>query len=384
MSGYGTTAAGTSRPTLIILGIRGVPAAHGGFETFAERLALWMRDKGWDVLVYCQGSASGQCEEDEWQGIRRIHVPVKGDGAWATVAFDIASTRDALKVPGVILTLGYNTGFLSGLLRLFGRTNLINMDGLEWQRDKYSWAERAYLWVNERIAAWSGTCLIADHPVIADHLATRTARRRIATIPYGADAVHAADRTTLSALGLDDQRFFTIIARPEPENTILEMVAAFSARPRGARLVVLGNYRRTHAFERAVLDAAGEEVIFPGAIYDKAIVSALRYHSVAYLHGHRVGGTNPSLVEALGAGSAVIAHDNPFNRWVAGETALYFDDETGFSAAVDRMLADEREQQAMKREAQRRWAEAFDWPLILSDYERLIADHAAAMAGKVR
>ncbi|WP_267387584.1 DUF1972 domain-containing protein [Sphingomonas sp. GC_Shp_3] len=95
--------------SLIILGIRGIPAAHGGFETFAERLALWLRDRGWTVTIYCQGSASGKREEDEWEGIRRIHMPVKAKGPLGTIQFDIASAADSLKIPGTILTLGYNT-----------------------------------------------------------------------------------------------------------------------------------------------------------------------------------------------------------------------------------------------------------------------------------
>lgn len=357
---------------LIILGIRGIPAAHGGFETFAERLSLWLRDNHWDVTVYCQGSASGKREEDLWEGVRRIHIPVRRDGSVGTIEFDCKAAADALRQPGVILTLGYNTGFLNTLLRLCGRQSYINMDGLEWKRDKYSAGQRAYLWLNERLAAWSGKMLIADHPAIADHLATRVSRSKIVMIPYGSDEITAADPSPLQRFGLEPGRFFTLIARAVPENSVLEIVKAFSAKPRGVKLALLGGYDKAVEYQAAVLAAASPEVVFTGGIYDHPTLAALRFHSIAYLHGHRVGGTNPSLVEALGAGNAVIAHDNPFNRWVAGDAGLYFSNEAGVRDAIDQVLDQPIVLERLRAAARERWKTAFTWPAVLRKYQTFL------------
>ena len=357
---------------LIILGIRGLPAAHGGFETFAERLAPYLLGRGWAVTVYCQGSLTGRRDEDEWKGVRRIHIPVACNGSLGSIEFDIKCVADLEGQDGTILTLGYNTGFLSVWLRLKNRRNLINMDGLEWKRAKYGFASRAYLWLNERLAALSGTRLIADHPVIADHLATRAARAKIDTIPYGSDPIYEASPEPLAALGLDPGGFFTLIARPEPENTVLEIVRAFSAEPRGAKLVVLGKYDQSHAYQRQVLTAAGPEVVMPGAVYDKTVLAALRFYSVAYLHGHQVGGTNPSLVEALGAGNAVIAHDNPFNRWVAGDAGIFFRTEADIQGHIQTLLADKELRDKLSNNARRRWMEKFTWPSVLDQYRDIL------------
>ena len=151
------------------------------------------------------------------------------------------------------------------------------------------------------------------------------------------------------------------------------MVRAFSKIQRNHKLVVLGNFTpEINAFHRQVMDAAGDEVIFPGAIYETPIVQALRFYSRFYLHGHRVGGTNPSLVEALGAGCAVLAHDNHFNRWVAGTEAAYFKDEDECALLFDRLLPDAQAVVRMKAASRAVFNERFTWDQILREYEVLL------------
>jgi glycosyltransferase involved in cell wall biosynthesis len=357
---------------LRILGTRGVPAAHGGFETFAERLALHLVSRGWKVTVYCQETGTGPVIEDRWQGVDRIRIPVASDGAAASVIFDWHATRHASVRRGLCLTLGYNTALFCALLRRARLPNLINMDGIEWHRAKWGKAAKAWFRLNEWAGCRLGDHLIADHPEIAAHLTGYTPAKRITTIAYGAETLSGCDPTPLANLGLEPGRYCSVIARPEPENSVLEVVQAFSRRPRGISLAVLGNYREDHAYHRRVRAAAGPEVKFLGAIYDKAIVDTLREHSFAYVHGHQVGGTNPSLVEALGAGNAVLAHDNRFNRWVANDAAAYFDGEDAFARCLDELQAQPGQLAVMRQAARRRHAEAFTWPLVLSQYEGLL------------
>ena len=118
--------------------------------------------------------------------------------------------------------------------------------------------------------------------------------------------------------------------------------------------------------------AAGPDVVFPGALYETAVVQALRHHARLYLHGHTVGGTNPSLVEALGAGSPVLAHDNVFNRWVAGEGAAYFRDVPSCTEALTRLLDDDPQLDRMRAASYARHAEAFTWAQVLPAYEAVL------------
>jgi glycosyltransferase involved in cell wall biosynthesis len=141
----------------------------------------------------------------------------------------------------------------------------------------------------------------------------------------------------------------------------------------------LGNYQESNAYHCAIKAAASAEVRFVGAIYDKAVVQALRFHSAAYVHGHQVGGTNPSLVEALGAGNAVIAHDNRFTRWVAGEGAVYFDGADAFSACMDNLLANPDRLKELSIQSRKRFQEAFTWPDVLAQYEALLLRYLPAV-----
>ena len=312
---------------LNILGIRGVPAAHGGFETFAENFARFLVGEGWNVTVYCQAekSPSTKPREDIWEGIRRVHIQTLTKGSIGTIEFDLRCTLDVLQRPGVDLVLGYNTAFLVALQRLLGRAVIINMDGLEWKRAKWGRLARLWFWWNEGLGLRLASQAIADHPLIAEHL-IRRGGRRLAVIPYGANSIQGSQPDLIKRYGLLPREYFLVIARPEPENSILEIVQAYKLAKLPKKLVVLGNYKPdSNAYHAEVLRSAGPDVIFPGAIYDQDVVASLREHSTAYIHGHQVGGTNPSLVESLGASSAVIAHANGFNRWVAGPKQLYFD-----------------------------------------------------------
>ena len=358
---------------LRILGSRGIPNRHGGFEACAQHLAPWLVARGWHVTVYCQEPAGTRHRQDTWRGVALEHVPTPFDGARGSVWFDAWTTRHAARHDDLVLTLGFNTAVLFPWYRLRGRRHVVNMDGVEWKRGKWSRPVRGWFYANSWVAGFGAHHLIADHPEIAAMLARRGLAARTTMVPYGADRVTAAPTAPLEALGLRTREYGLVIARPEPENSILEMVQAWSRARRAWPLVVLGDYAPAHRYHAAVRAAAGADVRFPGAIYDQDVVQALRHHARVYLHGHTVGGTNPSLVEALGAGSPVIAHDNVFNRWVAGEGARYFAaDSDGCARALATVLDDDAALEAMRQASYARHAEAFTWDRVLPAYEAVL------------
>ena len=365
------------KKTVRILGTHGVPANYGGFETAAENIALFLVKQGWRVIVYCQANGIGPIVEDTWNGIERVTISVDLPGWRGTSKFDWLSIRHACQFDDICLTFGYNTGIYNYKQRLKGIPNIINMDGIEWSRKRWGFAKQAILYINERFAAAFGNILIADHPEIESYLWTRAPKRKVTMIAYGADPVVSPSAALLTEYGLEPRTYSTLIARPIPENSILELVAGFSKRRRDHKLVVLGKFDRRDPYHEAVLDAASDEVLFLGAIYDKHKVQSLRHHGICYLHGHTVGGTNPSLVEAMAAGNAVIAHDNAYNRWVADEGGIYFRDMNDVDKHVSTLLTNGELVERMKQSCLSRFDSCFTWEHVAKQYEDVLLQYAS-------
>lgn len=361
------------QPTVRILGTHGVPAAYGGFETAAENVGLHLARSGWRVVVYCQVPGSGPIRFDRWRGLERVLIPITTEGWRGTSRFDLISIRHAAKHSDICLTFGYNTAILNVLQRVKRIPLVINMDGIEWSRDRWGFTRQAILYVNERIACVVGNSLIADHPEIETYLRKKARRTKISMITYGADAVTDASAELPMSHGLEPGNYATLICRPIPENSILELVQGFSTRPRGLKLAVLGDYQPgLDSYHRSVLEAASDEVVFLGSIYDPEAVAALRFHSMAYLHGHTVGGTNPSLVEAMAAGNPIIAHDNPYNRWTAGDSALYFATVDDVDTLLCKLVDSDELRSELGANSRSRHATEFTWEYVAGEYERIL------------
>lgn len=361
------------RPCVRILGTHGVPANYGGFETAAEKVGLHLLAAGWRVIIYCQVDGTGEISYDEWRGIERVNVPVDLPGWRGTSLFDLKCVKHASQFDDLCLVFGYNTGIFNTWQRFKKIPMVINMDGIEWSRARWGFFRQAILYINERFSAAVGNHLIADHPEIEKYLWTRAPKRKVTMIAYGADEVLEADEAPVRALGLEPGRYLTLICRPIPENSIVELVQGFSSKPRDFKLAILGNYDpETDDYHRQVVEAASDDVVFLGAIFDPDVVQPLRFHSAMYLHGHTVGGTNPSLVEALGAGNPVLAHDNAYNRWTAGPAQAYFTTAADVARELDAVLDEDGRLAAMSQAARERYLSGLTWFQIGEQYRLLL------------
>jgi len=362
-----------------ILGIRGIPASHGGFETFAEKLAIYLSNMNWKVTVYCQDNKTRVLKKEYWRGIKLIKIPSKYNGSIGSIIFDYKSVMLAKKSSEIFLTLGYKTAIFSILLNK--KINITNMDGLEWKRRKYNLFEKIWLRLNEKFAVVFSAHIIADNPAIKKRMEMISPSKKLITmIPYGAERPknnlsNDEQKKTLNALGIHSPEYILIVARPVEENNIFEIVQTFSKKKRKHKLVILGDYKDSIRYQKKVLNIAGKEVLFLGAIYNKIILDILRTHAKLYIHGHSVGGTNPALVEAMGAGIAVLAYDNSFNRWVAGNNAHYFSNGEELNQKLDNLLSNKEEIEKMSISSLNRYKENFKWEKILVEYERVFKSY---------
>jgi len=354
---------------LAILGTHGIPARYGGFETFAEELSVRLIQRGVQVTVYCE---SGQGElPGMYRGVDLVHIPAPRLGPLTTVLFDLRCLWHARKGFDVVYMLGYGASIFCFLPRLWGSTVWINMDGVEWARSK--WGTLAKLWFKlmESAAMWTPNRVIADAHGVLRHLQSRHARLpSVSVIAYGAPVIDMApDVGLLDEWQVTVGEYYLIVCRLEPENSVKEIVQGYLQSESRHPLIVVGSIDPATDYVKQLLQFDCGRVRFIGPVYDKVKLQALRYHTLAYFHGHTVGGTNPSLLEALGCGNIVIARDNVFNREVAGKVVVYFRQQPDLAGSIRAVESCPLDQMNFVRVvAQGRIKKVYSWDSIADSY----------------
>jgi len=379
MGGAASHGSERARPRLAVLGSRGIPARYGGFETFAEALAVGLVARGFEVTVY--GERRPEPQPREHRGVRLVHLARPPLGPAGTLLFDLACLRHARRAHEVVYMLGYGAGAFLGLGRRPGNEVWVNMDGREWRRAKWSAPARLWLRRMERAALAQADRIVFDCAAVREEVVPPQApeRERTTVIAYGAERQLTPDPNVLGDLGLAPGGFDLCLARIEPENHVLEIVRAAT---RGARpLLVVGDIERARDYGRRCRAAAGPAVRFLGALHDAPVLARLRGAARAVLHGHSVGGTNPALLEAMAAGALVLAHDNPYNREVLGPHGLFWSDENGLAqalGALDGLTAIRRGE--LTCGAQARIAAHYTWEQVVEAYAALLEPRTTALA----
>jgi glycosyltransferase involved in cell wall biosynthesis len=354
---------------IAILGTRGIPARYGGFETFAEQLSVRLVQHGIDVTVYCERTTEAHPISD-YKGVQLRYLPAPRMGPLSTILFDIHALWDARSQFDLVYMLGYGASAFCWIPRLFGTEVWINMDGLEWRRTKWSRLARTYLHVSEAIAMLTPNRIVADARAIKESLESRYRKLPPCdVIPYGCEVLdEAPDLALLRDLGLEPKSYYVVVCRFEPENHVREIVQGFKASRSKFKLVLVGDSASPSAYVATLTEMRDHRVHFLGTIYDKERLSALRYHSVAYVHGHSVGGTNPSLLESMGCGNFVIAHDNCFNREVLADTAVYFKDARTLTSSIEEFESGKLDPVRMSAASMERVAQYYNWERIADAY----------------
>jgi hypothetical protein len=306
-----------------IIGTRGIPNQYGGFEQFAEFVAPALVERGHQVTVY--NSSLHPFHEPTWKNVQRItkYDPENKLGSFGQFIYDLNCILDSRKRNfDIILQLGYTSSSIWS--KWFPKNSLIvtNMDGLEWMRSKYSRPTQQFLKRAERWAVEYSDQLIADSKGIQAYLFEKYGKES-EFIAYGANLFTQPDPQALKNYGLTAYAYNLLIARMEPENNIETILIGHHALFKSEKLVLIGNYN--NAFGKYLKNKyENQKTIFLGPVYDFELLNNLRHFSHYYFHGHSVGGTNPSLLEAMASQALIVAHDNIFNKSVLGEDALYF------------------------------------------------------------
>ncbi len=349
-----------------ILGCRGIPNHYGGFEQFASRIAPELVKLGNEVWVY--NSHTHPYTEPDWEGVNiiRCYDPEEKIGTAGQFVYDFNCILDSRKRRfDILLQLGYTSSSL--WYRLLPKNTIIitNMDGMEWQRSKYSTIVRKFLKRAEHWAVKSSHALVADAMPIRDYL-HNTYKTDATFIPYGAELFENPDPKFLKQFEVKPGNFFLAIARLQPDNHIREIIEGVLASDSSFPLVVIGNHQNSYG-NFLKQHYPNKRIIFAGSHFDETLLNNLRHYCKLYFHGHSVGGTNPSLLEAMAAGALICAHDNVFNRSVLGKNAYFFGTSNDVTKIINLSLNSAQNEPFIHNNL-KAIKQQYNWPAIVDSY----------------
>jgi glycosyltransferase involved in cell wall biosynthesis len=357
---------------IAILGTHGIPARYGGFESFAEKLAIDLSMYGYEVTVFCE--SSNTTSPITFHNVSLRYVSAPAHGPIHTIIYDIISLWKARNKYDVVYMLGYGTALFCIIPRLWGAEVWINLDGHEWARSKWGLVAKCYLRLMEWISLYSANYIIADAEAIKISLIKRHMKASSCIVmPYGSKVIDISPATDLLlSYNILPMEYYLIVCRLEPENHVLEILQAFHNSQSKRQLIVVGDYLSKTRYVAQLNTVNDNRIRMIGTVYDQDKLTCLRYYSYVYFHGHSVGGTNPSLLEAMGCGNLIYAHDNIFNRETLGNCGLYFANERELTQIIDTVEKDESSYVQYREASKLRAATNYSWSDVISRYEAML------------
>lgn len=307
-----------------IIGTRGIPNRYSGYEQFAEYFSQYLVQHHHDVTVY--SSSLHTYQKSEFKNVKLIHKydPEDKLGTFGQFIYDFNCIRDSRKQNfDLILLLGYTSSSVWGWLLPKKAVIVSNMDGLEWKRTKYNWAVRQFLKFAEYLAVKTSDFFIADSKGIQSYL-SRKYQIQSKYIAYGVHSEQMFDTDIFSNHDLKSGDYNMLIARMEPENSIEIILDGVVKSANNQKFIVIGNANNSFGKKLQQKFQKHQNILFIGPVYEMASLNYLRMNARYYFHGHSVGGTNPSLLEAMASKACICAHDNIFNRSILENNAFYF------------------------------------------------------------
>ncbi|WP_264511870.1 DUF1972 domain-containing protein [Flavobacterium sp. N1719] len=351
---------------IAIFGTRGIPNHYGGFEQFAEYFSVYLAEKGHEVVVY--NSHNHPYQEQQFKGVQIVHCydPEYRIGTAGQFIYDLNCILDMRKRNfDIILQLGYTSSSIWHFLLPKKALVITNMDGLEWKRTKYSKRVQRVLLYAEQLAVKSSDYLISDSIGIQKYLQTKY-HKPSEYIAYGAHLFEQPDETVLSKYNVEAYNYHMILARLEPENSIEIILDGVAQSSDEQPVLVIGNHNTAFGNYLKTKYKDCSKIRFIGAVYDINQLNNLRYFSNLYFHGHTVGGTNPSLLEAMASKALIVAHNNEFNAAILKENAFYFTS----AEDVNKILIETKKSDNLQKIANNFEAIAneFNWEIINGKY----------------
>jgi len=357
---------------IAILGARGIPACYSGYDTLVEELAQGLVKSGEaQVLVYCRTSYY-EVRPANIDGIRLVYLPAPRIKAFESLLHSFLSSLHVLsqKVDIVYFVDPANAPFCL-LLRLFGKKVLIHTDGLGWKRRKWGPVARRYYKFVEWLSAKFITELITDNPEMKRYYLEEY-RADSTYIPFGATNNAVVDKSILKRLDLKQENYMLVVARLERENNTDLIIQEYVESGVEMPLVVVGDAPYDSDYWELLHQVADNRVRFLGRINDQSELNALYAGAYLYIHGHEVGGTNPSLLRSMNYGTMPVVVDVPFNETVVGNGGVVFKKDQGYLAEILKKLVGDPDYVGRVGQLSKIKAETeFTWESVVADHKKL-------------
>lgn len=362
---------------IVVFGARGVPAGWGGFDTFVTELAPRLVEAGHQVTLYCMPKYTGPEVDDQFRGVRIVRLPTVYGKFTESVLHEFLSSLHALvrRREDIYYILGCRTAWAYLPHLLLRRRLVINTDGLEWQRRKWPPVARAYYRLSYWLARHISRHLVSDSKEIKK-LYIEEYGLQNAFLTNGGHVLKVEDearhREILAGYGVEPGSYYLVACRMEPDQNIDTIIREFEHSSVKEQLIIAGGASYKSAYLEGLQQTKDPRVRFLGPVYEPGHIEALHLGAKAYIHGHEFGGTNPSLLKAMGCGNLVLAHDVRFNREVLGGNGLLWTKDPGsLSAALGYADRDAAALQAKAATAcPERIAQYYSWDKVARDHER--------------
>lgn len=358
--------------SVAIIGSRGYPSYYGGFETAVRKIAPYLVEHGWDVTVY--GRSGATLDSDPTRDPRVHTVVTRGveSKSVSTLSYGLTATWHALfRKPDVALVMNVANGYFLPMLRLRRIRSLVNVDGIEWDRAKWGRVAKAVFRGGARATARYADEIVCDSLEISRRWSLDF-RRQGVFIPYGGDVVEDLPVEP----GFGHRGYVLVVARFVPENTIPEFISAAAEIARAVPVVIVGSSGYGGPLEAQVGELADTHpnVTWLGHVSDDRRLLALWQHAAVYFHGHSVGGTNPTLVQAMAMGTPIVARDTVYNREVLGADGVFCAPTPEAIAKSVIALAEDREQQERVSAANfARSRNQYTWESVCAAYDEALS-----------
>jgi glycosyltransferase involved in cell wall biosynthesis len=365
---------GTVVMRIALLGTRGIPASYSGFETCVEQIGQRLVQRGHEVTVYCR-THHIHYQEKTYKGMDLVKLPTIQNKYLDTIVHSFVSSLHAFpRRFDIALYFIAGNSPITWIPRMVGTKTILNVDGLDWKRQKWPTLAKKYIQFAEYLATKLPNIFVTDSQVVQKYYESRFGQKPV-YIPYGSEVDIVPANETLASYNLEERKYFLFVGRLVPENCAHHLVEAFRAIDSDFKCVIVGDAPYAEGYQKSLRSLAEGDprFVFTGYVFGKGY-NELSSNAYAFVETSGVGGTHPALLEAMAFGNCVVVNNTPENLETIGDAGCSYDGKIGagsLQSVLKRLLNQNELTESFRSRARLRALSVYSWEKVVDDYEKL-------------